>query len=463
MAELAHRGSSGDGKGLFRKWGRSGAERPGARVPMLGSPWAFPRPYDDRDARFVVGAKHLSGLGKLAFGFLWLLVFSIPWGDALLIPDVGTVARLIGTLAGGLGALAIIEKQRVRPPGPGQVLMTLFILWAAASYLWSLDPEETLVAAGSYLQLLVMIWLIWDLSSRGREQTRLMQAYVLGTYVSAIDTIHRYLSHQETVYQRYAGTGFNPNDLGLAMALSIPVSYYLIVQDRGRMVWLWRLQLVLAGTAILLTASRGGTLATLVALAIVPLTFARLTPFQKIANILTGVVLVCGGLYFIPSTSWERLATIPKELTQGTLNARTVIWEAGLETFREHPFRGVGAGAFGMSVSRGWSVPVAPHNTFLSVLVEEGVIGFGLLSALMVVLAVSACQMPPLPKKVWIVSLGVWVVGVCSANWELRKPTWLFFSLLLGQWASTTRRRPAGDHRPGLAEHRLRLLNESRL
>src|SRR3984893_16080597 len=134
-----------------------------------------------------------------------------------------------------------------------------------------LVPEGTVVQVFSYVQLFAMVWLIWELSARARDQMRLMQAYVFGTFVSGVDTIYLFLSHQESVYQRYAGARLDANDLGLMMALSIPISYYLLIQSKGLMAWVYRLQLVLAGMTVLLTASRGATLARLVAFVITPL------------------------------------------------------------------------------------------------------------------------------------------------------------------------------------------------
>jgi O-antigen ligase len=179
-----------------------------------------------------------------------------------------------------------------------------------------------------------------------------MQAYVFGTFVSGLDTVYLYLAHQESVYQRYAGARLDANDLGLMTALSIPVSYYLLIQGRGKIVWIYRLQLILAGTTIVLTASRGATLAGIVALSIVPFTHSHLTGRQKIAVLMTLTLVVSSVLLFAPETSWERLATVPGEFERGTLTGRTVIWGAGLELFREHPFLGVGANAFRITVSR---------------------------------------------------------------------------------------------------------------
>jgi O-antigen ligase len=413
------------------------------------------RPHNYRASPFLVGTNRLSSLGKLAFAFLSLMVFAIPWQNALMVPSVGTIGRLIGLLAGSLGILAIIERHSVSFPSRGSVLTALFVLWAAASYFWTLNPEGTLVAVGTLIQLLLMMWLIWELAPQERDQRRLMQAYVLGTCVSGIDTLYRYFFHLESKFvNRYTSTGFNPNDLALVMALSIPVSYYLAIQSKGLMVWVYRAQLVLAGTTILLTASRSGLLASLVGVAIVPLTFASLTRLQRVATILTIAVFLCSGLFLVPAASWKRLSTIPGELSQGTLNERRLIWEAGWDVFRLHPFLGVGAGAFMDSIGRPLgAAPRVAHNTFLSVLVEEGVIGLGLFCILMGVLVLSAWRMPPLARKLWIVTLGVWVVGVCGATWDREKSTWLFFSLLMGHSANMVQRRRTFAQARALAAH----------
>jgi len=416
----------------------------------LRPPEVLPRVDTGAAARSLAGAEQFSTLVKLAFGSLWLLVFAMPWEDAFTISGFGTSVRLIGMLAVGLGVLAIIERGKVRRPSIGHVLMALFVLLAALSYLWSLYPEGTIVEVFSYVQLFIMVWLIWELAPGVAEQMQLMRAYVLGTFVSGIDTLYLFLSHQQSVYQRYAGAKLDANDLGLIMALSIPMSYYLLIHNHGRLVWVYRVQLILAGTTILLTASRGATLATVVALAIVPLTQARLNGRQRIALLLTIALLVAGVLYFVPATSWERLSTMPSEFERGTFTGRTIIWKAGWEIFRAHPFLGIGVNSFRIIVSRVLAEPIrlgepdpAPpaHNTFLSVLVEQGVLGFAVFCALLGALALSLRGMPPFPKRLWIVSLGVWVVGVSSLTWEMRKPTWFFFGLLMAQCGSVGQMR----------------------
>lgn len=424
---------------------------PSAQVPVLRRQWPLLRRDERAGVGFQASAQELSGLGKLAFASLWLLTFAIPWEDAITIPGFGTSARLIGVVTVVLGLMAILERGTLKRPMPGHFMMALFVISAAVSYLWSLFPEGTLIQMVTYVQLFALVWLIWELCPGIREQKQLMQAYVLGTFVSGADTVYRFLAHQESAYQRYAGSGLDANDLGLMMALSIPVSYYLLIQEKGRMVWIYRMQIILAVTTVLLTASRGATLACLVALVIVPLTHARLTARKKITLLLTLSLLVSGVLLLVPESSWERLSTVPSELEHGTLTGRTVIWKAGWQIFREHPFLGIGSNAFRLVVSRVLEEPIrlddpdspAPpaHNTFLSVLVEQGIIGFSIFCALLAVLGSSLTAMPAFPQKLWIVVMAVWAVGVSSLTWEMRKPTWFFFGLLIAQCGALVQKR----------------------
>jgi O-antigen ligase len=162
--------------------------------------------------------------------------------------------------------------------------------------------------------------------------------------------------------------------------------------------------------------------------------------------LLTLTLVVSCVVLFAPETSWERLSTVPSEVARGTLTGRTLIWGAGWELFREHPFLGVGANAFRITVSRVLNEPIhlddptspAPpaHNTFLSVLVEQGILGLVVFCALLGCLIFSMRVMPAPSKQMWSVCLAVWAVGVSSLTWEMRKPTWFFFGLLVANSAA---------------------------
>ena len=372
---------------------------------------------------------------------LALLAFTIPL-ENVMIPGVGLLGTVVGMIAVGICALAILERGAVRPLSAGHVLMVSFALWAAASYLWSSDPEGTLVQVALYCRLLLMVWLVWQFCGGAEQQTRLMQGYLLGAMVAGIDTILQFVRQNEAAYQRYAGAGMDPNDLGLMMALSVPIAYCFFIQTPGRTRWLYVAQLILAGIAILLGASRGAMLAVVVALSIVPATAAALKRQEMLIVSIAALLMAGAALVVVPESAGRRLSTIPNELMGGELSGRSSIWAAGAELFREHPFVGVGAGAYLHSVRSSVVVPNVAHNTFLSITAELGLVGLAIFCALLGFLALESAALPWLSRRLWLVCLAVWMVGVSSLTWEMRKPTWWLFGLMLAQHAALRQRSP---------------------
>jgi O-antigen ligase len=154
--------------------------------------------------------------------------------------------------------------------------------------------------------------------------------------------------------------------------------------------------------------------------------------------VIAGVGLLACGAYLVPQSAWLRIFQFGSELSEGTLTHRTVLWAAGLDAFRNHPFLGVGSGAYGLTILRvadfsyktGDAANAVAHNTFLSVLVELGVVGALLLFMLLASMVYSAIRMRYLERCLWIVLMLTWMIGVSALTWEYRKPTWLLFSLL---------------------------------
>jgi O-antigen ligase len=397
-----------------------------------------------------IRARRLDLFGRSAFVFLWLFVFSVPWLDGFLIPGFGTGARIIGVVAFGLGVLGIVERAHLEWPSAGFQLLTLFAVWSSATYFWSINPEATAERVSTYCQLLALAFLISQFCSGRQRFTWLIQAYLLGTVVASLSTIVNYYLNREAVYQRYATTGYDANDLGVTLALSLPFSYQMSVASRGARRWLYRLHLVLAITAILLTASRGALVTSLVALGIVPVT-ALLRGSRAVAATLVAGGIVFGAVCFVvPVTSWERLSTITTDATEGTMGDRRMIWKAGLEVLPSHPLVGVGSGAYEDSVApiigrpntvlpNGVVAHFVAHNTYLSILVECGLVGFSIMVALVVVIFGHVAALPRASRIAWIFCLLAFATGTGLLTWENRKPTWVLLSLCLVESARRAR------------------------
>jgi O-antigen ligase len=407
-----------------------------------------------------------TALDRIAYFVLCMFVFSIPWSETLPMFGRFLLASWMGLLALGIVTLRTMITWRVRKLSPLHYGMLGLVAWSVLSIFWTADWDSTVTRAGTYLQLLIVVWLIWELATTETRVLGLLQSYVLGALVCSISTIGNFMigrtaaqlaaADGRNVWEtsRYSITGINANDLALIIALSIPMLVYLLASPKGRVVKaLCWLQLVAGFTAILLTGSRGGLLAAMVGLAMLPLTMSRLPRWHRFGSLIACAGLLACAMYLVPPSTWKRLIEVGSELSDGTLTHRTTLWAAGLEAFRDHAFLGVGSGAYGFTVVRaadfsyttGSASNAVAHNTFVSVLVELGVVGALLLFAFLAALFYCALRMRYLERRLWTTLLLTWTVGVSALTWEYRKPTWLLFGLLAAHAYS---RRRAGRVQP---------------
>jgi O-antigen ligase len=236
------------------------------------------------------------------------------------------------------------------------------------------------------------------------------------------------------------------------------MAFYLLVTTKGPWVTLlcW-LQVIAGMVTILLTASRGSLVAALAGFGMLPLTLRRLPRWHRMASLAACLGLFACAAYLVPDTSWSRILRFESEVSEGTLTHRTLLWAAGMEAFRDRAFLGVGAGAYGVTIFRaadfayttGNAANAVAHNTFLSVLVELGVIGALFLFGLLASIFYCALRMRYVERCLWITLLLTWAIGVSALTWEYRKPTWLLFGLAAAHAFSRQLTSPARVRRTG--------------
>ena len=381
-------------------------------------------------------------MSKAAFWSLWCFVFVLPWDVLTNLPVVGSIPRLVGLAASAVGVLYILARWRVRPLSWFHMFAVLFVLWAGATSLWSVDPEATQTVFLTYLQLLVLVWLISEIAWSPARQRALFQAYVLGAGVAAVLTIHDYLSGVialDTVAGRFAALNQDPNDLGLTFALGLPMAWYVsLSQARGA--WLWCLYLPLAITAILLTGSRGAVLTGLVGLSIIPWTLRRMRLRTKVALYALAAGSLVLASYLVPNASLARIASTRADIEAGYFGGRGPVWLAGLEVAREHPLVGVGAGGYPEAVEPTIGQEMVAHNVLLSILVEDGTVGFLLFVAMLVALLAPLRHLPALHRRLSIVLLLTLAVGTMALSWDHRKQFWFVLGMLAVQVAEPAAR-----------------------
>src|SRR5690349_23290614 len=99
---------------------------------------------------------------KAAFFFLWILLFVVPWENAIVIDGFGTISRAVGIPAFGMALLAILERRTLRMLVPQQIIMLVFLIWGGFTCFWTVSPAATITSIYTFVQLFMLVWLLWE-------------------------------------------------------------------------------------------------------------------------------------------------------------------------------------------------------------------------------------------------------------------------------------------------------------
>jgi O-antigen ligase len=367
---------------------------------------------------------------RAAWVLLLIFAFAIPWEYSLDFGvPLGNLARVAGLLLLLAAVPAVLQAGQLRTPGLVQWLVLALYVWFCCSYFWTIDSEATVDVLRGYFQVMMIVWLVWEFAESPFDLRALLRAYVAGSWVLAILTVASVGPAIAQNQMRYAAMGQDPNDVARFLDIGFPLAALLLSSERR---WPWRLlaigYLPLGVIALLLTASRGGFIAGLVALAGCGILLMR----HHVKAVLAGAI----GLPAIGAILWfsvsrqvfERLATIPEQLQGGDLNQRSNIWSVGWEAFLRAPFFGTGAGSF--VAAAGLNPLDTAHNTALSILVSGGICAFLLAVCIVIAVAMAAIETRGTLRVALLTALLVWGVTSLVATVEESRTTWLLLGVI---------------------------------
>lgn len=359
-----------------------------------------------RSARTPAGALDLWTLLPLV---ATVLLLALPVTGA---GTPGSGGALPADLASGVAVLCCLVRlsaRRVRPLPAGAALVAgLAVTGFAVATVTASDPVAALPGFVRYLQIFVLVPLAVCLTIRDPRGFRLLTAaLVLLALVQGFIGIRQFATGTGASYMgeevRAVGT-FGPGDIMgmatvVAYGLLAAVPYALCPPASARR---WLRPCALAVTVGLLVAlavsfSRGSWIATaLAALTVVVLTGRRTATRSLLVLGALSVVLV-GGFGIGSDMVRERLSSVTDvaRAPDRSVNDRYTLWEAAGSMWRERPVTGVGLKGFpefrdghaSIGLSSGSDTEgagqafrrqtlLSPHNMYLLVLGEQGLIGF---------------------------------------------------------------------------------------
>ena len=368
-------------------------------------------------------------LQAVARGFALALIFVIPWENAIEIPGLGTLARGVGLVAAGVWLVTVALRGHLRRLGPFHMVLAAFLLLHVAGLLWSIDTHVTQSRVITWAQLGVLSLLIWDQMDTPPRLMNALRAFMAGAAVSAGSTLWNWAQGVNFSHTRFSASGFNADDVGLILAIGMPVAFYLMAHEKGWVRWLVAAYLPLALFAIGLSGTRTAILASVPGFLYGALQLLGSRPDGRwVATVVVVVLGVVFGAPLLPEESLERLATTDDEIASGDLSGRTTIWWAGLDAFERAPILGSGSATFPIASGTGR----AAHNSYLSVLVDTGLVGFALFITMLGIAGFAALShgaRAPNTRNFWLALLAAWAIGAFALTWEWRKQTWVVLTL----------------------------------
>ncbi|HVF91185.1 MAG TPA: O-antigen ligase family protein [Blastocatellia bacterium] len=185
------------------------------------------------------------------------------------------------------------------------------------------------------------------------------------------------------------GGSYDPNDLALLFIVALPYAFFMLKGSRPlvQVMLVSSIGLMLVG--IVKTGSRGGFIGLLVVGGLILMRGSRRMRKYTLLAAVTGIVLFA---VVAPASYWSRIGTIYNyeqdyNYTMKEKNSRFGIWSTGLRIFAAHPLTGVGISCFGVAHMKysDTGMDISPHNSFIQVATELGVIGLALFATIIFV------------------------------------------------------------------------------
>jgi O-antigen ligase len=360
-----------------------------------------------------------------------LLVFLVPWEDSISISSLGSLAKIVGLVVAIAWMATILMEGKFRKPHLFHAIVLLFFIWNTLGLMWSPDQAGTIQRVKTYIQLFLLLLIFWETFQKPEHLMASLQAYIFGTYILIASTFYNYITGNVSVtYEgRYSATGVNAVDLALILILGMPIAMQLFFVDvqniKGVILKIINLSYIpLAVFATILTGSRTSLIAA-VPFGIYLVGTKQIRFDRKL--ILFGIILISLliMLPFIPQSLTARLGTVGSSIGSGDIGGRVELWRQSLLIFTKHPLLGLGGGTLSSAIGS------VAHNTFVSVLAETGIIGFGLFAMILVVTFITAVNIPNGNSGLWICIFLIWVIGVSSLSWDSKKLTWLLLNFIV--------------------------------
>jgi len=288
----------------------------------------------------------------------------------------------------------------------------------------------------TFLQLFVVYWVAVSLFFKNEEFLRKScMTFSFGCFILALCGLFNIGGMAEITsengMQRVTFEGLNPNYFAYMLAVSVVILAGLLLNNSFKKL---RHKILLAALAvpqvmmIMSSGSRGALLALIVGL------FLYLTPLKftgkRLVAVLGGAIIVCAIAYvaFLDPVASGRIG---ETIERDGKESRNEIYYEAFRMVEERPFLGWGPKENEALLGRRFGkYYMNPHNLYLQVLMQNGIVGGGLLFMAMTLCMYSAWSSRKSSFGLILAAvMTVVLVGNVTHEFLPRKATWFVFAL----------------------------------
>jgi O-antigen ligase len=385
----------------------------------------------------------------LRWSFL-AFVFSIPFEAA----DIGqpiTVSKIFGYLF----LLVAASEPRTcfrRSPRAMRWFVAYLVVYVLLGIPQASDyVDEVAVRLFTLVQMLILLWIAYNLLRRERMVNEMLRAFCLACFVLAVLQLSGVTATTQDWrdVERVTALRQNPNELAGVLALGLVALTGLVA--RRKRAGTQRSALILAAFAVVAvatvqTGSRGGVLALGVGL----LVFLRGSGsrWSRARNLIL-VIAAMGIVLWISTRSETALVRWQATLQTGNLAGREAIYPEAWRMFLERPL--IGWGPVNHVYELGARVADSAvdgktdtHNLLLWLLTETGVLGLVPFAFAIGLSVRGALRARRGPEGVLPLALLATMLALCmSGTWQFRKLFWLVLAYALAAGSGPLVRKAA--------------------
>lgn len=253
--------------------------------------------------------------------------------------------------------------------------------YASLSVLWSIDKGKSFHQIMMFLWPSIIVVTAINYSIKSNNDIYIyLKFFIVGCLVAAIAAMGARdvtLTAAEYADQERL-TAFNQDQNTLAFILCVGFTIALDFFRRTSKS-LWRFtSLAICVVFILVILSTGSRTGLILAVLVLGLYFLSIRSIKNLILLILLILLLSPIVYnYVPESIWERFLETNTLVKSGNFSGRGDIWLLGLKAFsKENIILGVGYSNFSTMIWQHFGWQIASHNTYLSYIVDLGIIGF---------------------------------------------------------------------------------------